>query len=75
MAAIAAAGRRRSRKEVADIVAVNFEGVPLDQGVFGVDERRHGIIVEKQGVATGYLHIHIRRFLNWLTDFGRLIAD
>lgn len=42
---------------MADIVAVDLEGVPLDEGVAGVDERRHGIVVEEQGVAADYLHI------------------
>lgn len=59
MAAIATAWRRRSREEMANIVAVNLEGVPLDEGVAGVDERQHGIVVEEQGVAPDYLHIHI----------------
>lgn len=40
---------------MADIVAVDEEGVPLDEGVVGVDERRRGVVVEEESVASNQL--------------------
>lgn len=49
---VAAARERRRRvwKEVADIVAVDGEGIPVNERVLGVDEGRHVVIVEQQRV-------------------------
>lgn len=51
-------GRRRAGEKVADVVAVDEEGVPVDEGFVGVDERRRRIVVEQEGVASHYFQIH-----------------
>lgn len=47
--------RRRAGEEVAHVVAVDGERVPLDEGVAGVDEGGGGVVVEEQRVAPHHL--------------------
>lgn len=49
---------RRGRQEMAHIVPIYRERIPLYKCVSGVDERRHGVVVEEQGMAAHHLEIH-----------------
>lgn len=47
--------RRRIGEEMADIVAVDGKRVPIDEGVPGVDEGRHSVIIEEHSMASNHL--------------------
>ena len=54
----APAGRRRGGEEVTDVVAVDKERVPVDEGIAGVHERRRRVVVEEEDVAAHHYYLH-----------------
>lgn len=52
--------RREVLEEMTDVVAIDQEGIPLEEGVAGVHEGGHGVVVEEEGVSPCNLQIHHR---------------
>lgn len=51
-------GRREVLEEMTDVVAIDEEGTPLEEGVGGVHEGGHGVVVEEEGVSPYNLQLH-----------------
>lgn len=60
--------RRRIGEEVANVVAVDGERVPLDERVARVYKGGGGVIVEEQSVAPHHHQIHCSGPSDWFGD-------
>ena len=52
--------RREVLEEMTDVVAIDQEGIPLEEGFVGVHEGGHGVVVEEEGVSPYKPQIHHR---------------